>query len=138
MLEHGTGDVTLVFNGVNNADVKQYTVGGLNTGNYYSFFVEALNFNTVSEYSKELVVSVCLAPTHIDSPTKEATTESSISLVWTTPEFLGGCPTLGFALFMDDGVSDFTEVDSEQIRNKPYLNSHTVSGLTLLGSTYKF
>ena len=90
-----------------------------------------MDFNTVSEQSQELVASVCQAPTHIDSPVKESTTTTSISLVWTTPEFLGGCPTLGFAVYMQQADdADFVEIDSEVIRNKPYLKSHTVSALT--------
>jgi hypothetical protein len=67
-------------------------------------------------------VSVCLAPNHIDSPFKILTTSTTITVGWDTPEFLGGCPTLGYALYMDDGTSGFMEVDSETIRNKPYLN----------------
>jgi hypothetical protein len=39
---------------------------------------------------------------------------------------------------MDDGSSGFVEVDAAQINNKPYLNHHTVTGLTLLGSNYLF
>jgi hypothetical protein len=70
------------------------------SGAYYGFFVKAVDFNTQSDSSEELVVSVCLAPTHLDSPVKHSTTTSTISLTWTTPEFLGGCPTLGFALYM--------------------------------------
>jgi hypothetical protein len=51
---------------------------------------------------------------------------------------LGGCPTLSYALYMNDGVNGFIEVDSEQIRDKPYLNEHTVTGLTLTGNFYIF
>ena len=39
---------------------------------------------------------------------------------------------------MDDGVSGFVEVDPELIRDKPYLNQYTVSGLTLTGNFYSF
>jgi hypothetical protein len=38
---------------------------------------------------------------------------------------------------MDYG-SGFFEVDQSQIRNKPYLNSYTVIGLTRLGYQHRF
>jgi hypothetical protein len=54
--------------------------------------------------------------------------------------FLGGCPTLSYALYINDGLNGtiFNEVDSAQIRNKPYLNKHTVANLNLTGNFYKF
>jgi hypothetical protein len=39
---------------------------------------------------------------------------------------------------MDEGVDGFIEVDSEQIRDKPYLNEYTITGLTLTGNFYIF
>jgi hypothetical protein len=113
MIELSTGEVSMQYDGTLNADVKQYSVQGLQTGHYYSFFVEAINYNSESEQSSELVVSVCLAPTHIDSPYYISSTGSRFTLGWETPLFLGGCPTLSYAIYMDDGVNGFIEVDSE-------------------------
>lgn len=138
MIELATGEVTRVYNGASNEDVKQYSVNGLHTGSYYSFYVVATNFNTRSEASAELVVSVCLPPNHIDSPYRITSTKETITVGWDTPEYLGGCPTLGYSLFMDDGLSGFVEVDALQVNNKPYSNHHTITGLPLLGSYYKF
>lgn len=63
-----------------------------------------------------------MAPDHIDSPYRITSTKSTITVGWDTPEFLGGCPTLGYSLLMDDGSSGFIEVDATLINNKPYLN----------------
>lgn len=82
------------------------------------------------------MISVCLAPSHIDSVYRLASTESSITVGWDIPtaiEVLGGCPILGFSLYMDN-----VEVDALEINNKPYLNVHTVSGLTQVGQFYSF
>jgi len=68
MIELKTGKVTRVYDGQLNTDVESYLVTGLQTGEYYSFYVQTLNFNGVSQQSEELVVAVCQAPEHIDSP----------------------------------------------------------------------
>ncbi len=54
--------------------------------------------------------------------------------------FLGGCPTLSYALYINDGLNGtvFTEVEPLQIRNKPYLKKYTVENLNLTGNFYKF
>ena len=137
-VELSSGLVSNVYTGDLNADVKAYSVTGLLTGHYYSFFVQAVNFNGVSEQSEELVVAVCLAPTHIDSPFFIASTKSAITLGWATHTFLGGCPTLGFRLFQsdDDGTTYF-EVD-QALNTLPYLTQYTVSGLSAPGSHFSF
>ena len=53
---------------------------------------------------------------------------------------MGGCPVWSYAVYMHDGeaASSYIEVDSIEIRNKPYITQHTFSGLTLIGNFYKF
>lgn len=43
-------------------------------------------------------------------------------------------------MYMHDGevASSYVEVDSEKIRNKPYVTEHTFEGLSLTGNFYKF
>ena len=97
-VELSTGLVSNVYSGDLNADTKSFLVTGLVTGDFYSFYVQSVNFNGASEQSEELVVAVCLAPTHIDSPFFISATKTTITLGWETHTFLGGCPTLGFKL----------------------------------------
>ena len=66
-------------------------------------------------------------------------TKTSISLEWSAPQDTGGCPILSYALYGDDGLGgSYTEVDSTQIRDKPYLTAYTVAGLTGVGNTFNF
>lgn len=110
------------------------------TGAYYSFYVKSVNFNGVSSESQSAVFSVCLAPQQIDSPDYVSSTPNSITLSWKPPAFVGGCPILTYVMYMNDGQpqSNFTEVDSSLLLNKPYITNHTFSNLVYLGNTYSF
>ena len=92
------------------------------TGNYYSFYVVAVDFNDVSEESEESVFVVCLTPTHIDSPYFISADQTSITMGWTKPGYLGGCPLLTYKLHMrEPGEQHFSVVDESLIANRPYL-----------------
>lgn len=107
---------------------------GLKTGQYYAFYVISLDFNSVSEPSDETIAVVCVTPGHIESPKFVAATEDTISLSWQKPFDDGGCPILGYELYIsEDSGSTWTIVDEETIENKPYLVEHTVTSLTNLG-----
>ena len=140
MIELATGTVSLVYDGANNARVFYQSIQNLETGAYYSFYVQAVNFNGWSLESEASVFSVCLQPTHIDSPDYVSSTKTSFTLRWTKPEYTGGCPILSYAVHMNDGLggSIFTEVDNASIANKPYLTEHTFAGLSLTSNFYKF
>ena len=115
-------------------------ITNLTTGEYYSLFLQSVNFNGVSVPGLELVAPVCLAPNHIDSMEYISSTKNSITVGWDIPTYTGGCPILSFALYVDDGlgVGNFTEVDPNWIENKPYLTMYTVTGLNKLGNVYSF
>ena len=111
----------------------------LATGAYYSFYVKAVDYNGLSLESEPAVFAVCLKPTHIDRPNFVSSTETSITLSWTKPDYLGGCPLLGYNIYVHDGQqgSEFVEADPS-IKNKPYLTQHTFEGLTEKGNVYRF
>jgi hypothetical protein len=116
-----------------------YSIDNLITAEYYSVYVQAVNYNGISLESETAVFVVCLAPTHIDSPYFISSTETSLTMGWTKPEYTGGCPILSYALLMQEpSATEFTEIDSVTISDKPYLTSHTVSSLTEIGDFYKF
>jgi hypothetical protein len=140
MIEMANGHISLAYDGSLNSAVSSYLVQNLNTGAYYAFYLTAVNFNGESLSSSEMTAVVCLAPLQLEQPVYVSSTQTSITLAWNPPTSTGGCPILSYALFSDFGVSGatYTEVDANQIENKPYLNSHTVQGLLHTGAQYNF
>jgi len=131
MIEIATGSTSLVYDGSYNPNILGFLVPNLVTGAYYSFFLKSVNFNGVSIESQSAVFSVCLAPQQIERPDYVSSTPNSITLSWKPPSFIGGCPILTYVMYMNDGTSsDFTEVDSSFLSNKPYITNHTFGGLT--------
>lgn len=122
----------MVYDGSFNPKITAYMVSNLVTGAYYSFYLRSVNFNGVSSDSQSAVFSVCLAPQQIDRPNYVSSTQNSITLSWNQPSFVGGCPILTYVMYMNDGStsSNFTEVDSNLLLNKPYITNHTFGGLT--------
>ena len=62
MSEEGEGVFRMIYDGSTNDDVTYANVTGLITGESYSFYVEALNFNGVGSPSAETFAYICLAP----------------------------------------------------------------------------
>ena len=139
MIEKGTGESNLIYDGSFNPLTKRYWAQGLQTGQYYAFYVVAIDFNSESEPSDETVAVVCVLPGHLESPQLVSTETGSILLEWSMPYETGGCPILGYELYMssDDQVS-YSLVDELEIANKPYLTGHTVTGFSTLGEAYWF
>jgi hypothetical protein len=100
MIELSTGEVTLEYDGSNNADIYHYWISHLVTNAYYSVYTVAVDFNGASLESEEAVFAVCLAPDHIDSPHFISATKTSLTMGWTKPAYTGGCPILSYALWM--------------------------------------
>lgn len=131
LIEISTGNVSLAYDGSSNSKITSYSIEGLITNAYYAVYVVAIDFNCESLNSEELVLPVCLAPTHIDSVYFISSTKTSLTLGWTKPDYTGGCPILSYAIYMNEGNlnSAWVEVDAIKIRNKPYITSHTFEGL---------
>lgn len=105
----------------------------------YRFRVRAEYQNGWTAFSAESeLVFACDAPTSLEKPTITGLTRNSFSLSWLPPANLGSCQLQGFSLMMNNGEGSdtFTEIDSEQIRNKPFLASHTSFTATTEGNTY--
>ena len=139
MIAKGSGVETLVYDGSLNPLTTQYSVSGLTPGDYYAFYVVALDFNSESEKSEETLAVMCEAPGHMESPYYISSTGASITLGWKQPENTGGCPVLSYTLHMlDSGSGAWVPVDPGAIENKPYLNEYSVTGLTELGVAHQF
>jgi hypothetical protein len=67
-------------------------------------------------------------------------TQTSLTVGWSAPDYNGGCPIYTYALMRNDadGLAPSIQVDPSIINNKPYLNSYDVTGLTQLGLPYLF
>ena len=123
-----TGASILIYDGRSNPNVLQYLVSGLATGSAYTFTLVAWNFNGQGSASSPAVFTACTAPAGLASPSVQATTQTSITLVWTSPADNGGCSITGFHLYMDDGQGGALSLtDDPAISGKPYLTGHTVN-----------
>ena len=99
----GDGNFQLVLDGKHFPGVNYYEATGLQAGSRYRFKVAALNFNGEGASSDEAEFFSCLPPTDLLPPTYISSTETTLTLDWTHPLRLNGCPLQTFELFMDDG-----------------------------------
>jgi hypothetical protein len=72
----------------------------------------ASGFNYDGPLSDSVSYYACMPPSNMEAPTRITSTTDSIDIQWQTPASNGGCPILGYAVFVDDGNSGlFTEVN---------------------------
>ena len=98
------GNFKLLFDGTNQPGINYFEATGLQTGSRYRFKVTALNYNGEGDPSEEIEFFSCLPPTGMLPPTYLSSTETSLTLDWTHPVSLNGCPLTLFELWMDDGA----------------------------------
>ena len=104
MDSHNDGNFQLVLDGRNHPGLNYYLVEGLTTGESYRFKVEALNFNGAGPQSDDVIFWSCLPPRELLPPQFISSTQSSLTVDWTMPQILNGCPLVNFELFKDDGA----------------------------------
>ena len=121
------GNFKNIYNGKNYPNVLKYTIGGLNTGLYYNFKLQAINFNGLSDESEPAKFIICVAPQRIAAPVLATVTKTSMLLTWSQPVYEGGCPVRSYSLFKDDSLGgNFVEINPTQVNNIPSLRQHTV------------
>jgi large repetitive protein len=133
------GDFSLVFSGSGYPDLTQYSVTGaaISTGALYRFYLVSENAVGLSAAASDIsAFRACEAPSGLAPPTRVATSESSVSVAWLPPADDGGCSVTGYALFVGDealaGPGDalsYVEVHAADVRDRPSLNSFTVTAL---------
>jgi len=112
--------------------VAEHLVGApehsLAAGSYYRFKVVAHNFNGASEASAIGTFRVCADPIGLAKPYKVGATTApapSITVGWQAPASSGGCPILGYAVYVDDGAGGaFVEANVDEdplVRDQPTL-----------------
>lgn len=131
MSEKGSGVFKKIYDGTMNKDTVFFNMTGLITGKAYSFYVEAINFNGVGQPSDETFAFACLAPWGLAVPQYVSSTKTSITISWRPPLLDGGCPVYTYALYLNGALTD-----DAAITKKPYLQIHTITGLTLTGQAH--
>lgn len=139
MTTESTGEEELVYNGENNPNVLSYFIEGLETGESYTFNLEAFNFNGAGTRSADATFTACTAPSNLDTPVVSDSTETTLTFSWTAPENNGGCSITGYEIYVDDGSNGaFTSIDTGTIADKPYLREHTYTlAGTETGKTFR-
>lgn len=100
------GKFVEVFDGQNKPGVMSFVANGLRTGVAYKFKVAALNFNGHGPLSEEATFFSCLPPKDILPPQFVTSSDSTLSIGWSEPRQLNGCPLQGYNIFVDDGTSE--------------------------------
>ena len=105
-----------------------FVASGLDQGSQYGFQARAFNFNGAGAESTLATFKACTLPSGLAVPNIYSTTATDIAFQWTPPSDDGACPILGYKLYIDDGShGDFASVDEDEIGNRDYLRSHTVT-----------
>ena len=94
MTELGSGVVTRVYDGKTNSERLNVIARNLKTGLRYGFTVSSYNFNGESLPSEELILVVCQPPAAFPRPTYVEASRTTITISWSPPSYLGGCPLL--------------------------------------------
>lgn len=134
-----------VMNEVYNQNADTFTMFGLTTGKEYTFRVYAVNFNGKSDPSSTLTVYACGVPSNMAAPTFVASDQTSITIQWAPPQYVGGCPIYDYEVQRDDkgAATVWTEVNpvATFTRNDPYtftFKCESFPALTVIGDSFRF
>ena len=122
------GLFTMVYDGKNFPGVNHYSVTGLSVGDSYRFKVASLNENGAGPFTEEVEYFSCLPPGDILPPVFVSSTETTMTLDWTFPLNLNGCPLETFQLYMDDGADG--SIDTLVGEFEPQISSTTIDSFT--------
>jgi hypothetical protein len=128
--------------------VRELRVGApehaLTTGQSYRFRVVAYNFNGAGPASEIAAFVACGAPTGFAKPyriTSATAPQPSITIGWQAPSSPGGCPVLGYVVWVDDGAGGaFVEANEAQdplVRDQPTLRQLQITRVSTIGATYR-
>ena len=90
------GQFVLVYDGQHYPGYNFYNATGLVTGSRYKFKVASLNSNGAGSLTTQYEFYSCLPPTDILPPVYISSTLTTMTLDWTHPVSLNGCPLQSF------------------------------------------
>ena len=133
------GSLELIYDGSTRPNTLQYKLGNLTTGLSYNFAIKTVNINGESDISGTSEIFACLKPSNLEAPIRVTSSKVSVTIQWKEPQD-NGCPIQSYSIFRDNaGIGSIDiEVDSNVVRNKPSLREYEISGLSPLGSTFRF
>ena len=136
------GTMTPIYVGTNRPDLTSYKVGGLTTRLPYRFSVQAIDSNGISIASNTTTIYAWDLPSGIATPQYASSDRSTkeISISWDAPLDDGGCPILGFEVYVDDAATGIPTTKVTSVTsNDPSVGSATVSFSSGVdGSVYIF
>lgn len=102
------------------------------TGAAYTFKVRSLNFNGAGQFSEEATFFSCLPPQGISPPQYVISTESTLTVSWSEPKDLNGCPLQEFVIQIFKNGEEVS-----QSSNAPHINKLTITNLVESGVVYE-
>jgi titin len=140
------GNFTIIYDSTSTPSLTQVVVGGaaglasVVSGRGYRFRLAARAFNGLAEASNIVTIHACAPPAVPSAPLLQAVTTTDATLNWTEPTSNGGCPILGYSLFVDDGVTgNPAALASGMQTDVPTLRQMTLThGSGNLGTTYTY
>jgi hypothetical protein len=104
-----------------------YSTIDLLPGYPYRFTVQAIDGNGYSDENPISTFYSCYSPSNFATPTYSDSdwTAKTIDIGWQAPGSSGGCPIMGYILYMDDGIGgSISTVDATLASNDPSIFSH--------------
>ena len=102
-MDDGEGvNFSLIYSGT----CINFTVENVSSGQLYSFYITATNFNGEGQPSDVSKLRACVAPSGVQPPTLLSNSDLEVTLRWAQPSIQDGCPISSYGIFTDLG--DFT------------------------------
>lgn len=129
-----------IYIGTSRPDILNFIVGGLITGLPYQLTVQASNVNGLSQPSPISTYYACSPPNRLETPFYISSSKTAIEIGWSTPLNLGGCPVLGYQIFINNGINDNVDIEVTAFDSEnPNLHQHIIdmSTVGVVGQIYK-
>jgi hypothetical protein len=133
-------DPVPVYIGTNRPDILSFVVGGLTTGLPYQLTVQASNVNGLSQPSPISSFYACSPPSRLQTPYYISSSQNTIEIGWQPPLNLGGCPVLGYQIFINNGLDDNVDIEVQSFDSQnPNINQYLIdmSATGVVGRIYK-
>lgn len=142
-------DFKLVYDGTNQPTVTEYILSNVTDELVtHSFYVTGTNFNGEGAASAVARLRSCTRPSsgvvaaeNFPGPVIDAVSSTSVTISWRAPKEDGGCPILGYAIYLANAgaaLDASSEYDSVNVRDKPLLSSYSIDMQSQVpGQTYQ-